>query len=103
MEPNELARVAFNGARMGGYLGGVFVVDDAQFERVGLVLANVVGGGVRVHWLAMRGEWSGLGWLWQVELVLIGKRHVTQSTPTLLQCTSNYTVCWQTCHMCRHL
>ncbi len=37
VELNELALVAFNGARKGSYLGGVLVVDDAQFERVGLV------------------------------------------------------------------
>jgi hypothetical protein len=44
---------------MGGDLGCVSVVDDAQFERVGLVLANIVGGSARVHWLAMHGAWSG--------------------------------------------
>ncbi len=45
VELNELARVAFNGARMGCYLGSVLVVDDVHFERVGLVRADVVGGG----------------------------------------------------------
>jgi hypothetical protein len=38
---NALARVAFNGARMGRDPGGV--VDDAQSGRVGLVRADVVG------------------------------------------------------------
>ncbi len=73
VEPNELARVAFNGASMGGDLGRVLVVDDAQLERVSVVLANVVFVGsssssVRVHWLAMRGmcgaSWSGF---WMAE------------------------------------
>ncbi len=71
VEPNELARVAFNGARMGGDLGRVLVVDDAQLERVSVVLANVVFVGsssssVRVHWLAMRGHgyvWCFVEWL----------------------------------------
>jgi hypothetical protein len=44
VEPSLLARVAFNGARMGGDLGGVLVVDDAHFERIGVVRANAVGG-----------------------------------------------------------
>ncbi len=32
VEQNELVRVAFNGARVGGDLSGVLVMDDAQFE-----------------------------------------------------------------------
>ncbi len=45
---------------MGRDLGGVLVLDDAQLERVGLVRADDVGGGsVLVHWLVMRGVWSG--------------------------------------------
>jgi hypothetical protein len=31
VEQNELVRVAFDGARVGGDLGGVLVMDDAQF------------------------------------------------------------------------
>ncbi len=61
VEPNEFARVAFNGARMGCNLGSVLVIDDAQLERVSVALANVVvGGSVRVHWLAMRGMWCAV-------------------------------------------
>ncbi len=65
VEPNEFALVAFNGARMGGNLGRVLVVDDAQLERVSVVQASVVVGSssVRVHLLAVRGMcgvWSGL-------------------------------------------
>ncbi len=37
VEPNKLARVALNCARMGRDLGCVLVVDDAQLERVGVV------------------------------------------------------------------
>jgi hypothetical protein len=72
VETNELALVAFNGALMGSNLGGVLVVDDAQLERVGLVLSNVIGCSVCVHWFAMSGVWSGFGWLWEVNLVLTG-------------------------------
>ncbi len=57
---------------MGRNLRGALVVDGAQFERVGLVRAIVVGFSACVHWLAMGVVWSGFGWLWQVELVLIG-------------------------------
>ncbi len=53
VEPNELARVALNGARVGGGdLGGVLVVDDAQFESVPCADASGVsgdGGGACVH------------------------------------------------------
>jgi hypothetical protein len=76
VEPNWLVRVAFNGERMGCYLGCIFVVDNAQLERVSVVQTTVVvGSSVRVHWLAMRGMCvSGVvfRWLWQVELLLIG-------------------------------
>jgi hypothetical protein len=34
VEPDELARVAFDWARMGGNLGCIPVVDDTQIERV---------------------------------------------------------------------
>ncbi len=44
VEPNGLARVAFNGARMGANLSRVLVVDDAQLGRVSVVLANAVIG-----------------------------------------------------------
>jgi hypothetical protein len=57
---------------MGRDLCGILVVYDARFEGVGLVRADVVGGSVCVHWLAMRGAWSGFGLLWQVELLLKG-------------------------------
>ncbi len=63
VEPNEFALVAFNGARMGGDLGRVLVVDDAQLERVSVVQASVVVGSSSVRWLAvlgMCGAWSGL-------------------------------------------
>ena len=34
VEPNELARVGLDSARVGSDLGGVLVVDDDQFEGV---------------------------------------------------------------------
>jgi hypothetical protein len=49
---------------VGCNLGCVLVVDDAQLEHVGVMRANVVvGGGVRVHWLAMRGIWWSGFWM----------------------------------------
>ncbi len=51
------------------------VVDDTQFEGVPCADASGVGGNggsACVHLLAMLGVWSVFGWLWQVELVLIG-------------------------------
>ncbi len=46
MEPNELALMVFDSARMGRNLGGfkLLVVDDTQLERVGVVQVNVVVG-----------------------------------------------------------
>ncbi len=63
-------------ARVGGDLGGVLVVDGAHFEDVPCVDASGVGGdggGVCVHFLCMVLNMCGFGWLWQAELVLIGK------------------------------
>ncbi len=73
--PHEGFGVAPDGARVVGDLGSVLVQTDAQYERVGLVLTDVVVGGVCVHLVAMR----GFGWLWLVDPVLIGNKHVTQS------------------------
>ncbi len=54
---------------------GVLVVDDAQFEVVPCLDASGVvcyGCSVCVHLLAKHGVWSVFGWLWQVELIIIG-------------------------------
>jgi hypothetical protein len=58
--------MAFNGERMGCYLGCIFVVDYVQLERVSVVQTTVVvGSSVRVHWLAMRGMCvNGLVFRW---------------------------------------
>ncbi len=55
VEPNELAHMAFNGARMGRYLGCVLVVDDTQLERVSVVRGNVFVGVVcaSIGWLCV--------------------------------------------------
>jgi hypothetical protein len=81
VEPNELARVAFNGTRVGRDLGCVLVVDDVQLERVGVVRANVVvGGSASIGCLCVVCDGVVFGWLCQVELIFIGTQHVTQST-----------------------
>ncbi len=43
MEQNELVLVAFERARVGSDLGGVLVVDDAQFEGVPYADASCYG------------------------------------------------------------
>ncbi len=73
--PHEGFGVVPDGARMVGYPGSVLVLNEAQFERVGLVQAEVVCCSACVYWFAMHGVWSGFGWLWQVELLLIGNQH----------------------------
>ncbi len=49
VEPNELTRVSFNGARVVGDPGSVLVLNDAQFERVGLVQEDIVGCSACIH------------------------------------------------------
>jgi hypothetical protein len=64
VEPNELACVAFNGARMDRDLRVELVVDDAQFEGAPCADASGVGGdggSASVPWLAKLGVWSGFG------------------------------------------
>jgi hypothetical protein len=78
MEPNELERVAFNGTRMGRYLG---------CELVGLTTLSLSASvwckrmlfwrlcarplvGYACHCVVCDGV--DFGWLWQMELVLIG-------------------------------
>jgi hypothetical protein len=68
MEQNDLARVAFNGARMGRELGCILVVDDVQFEGVPCADASGVGGdGVSV-WHCVR----PFGYAWCVECFWMG-------------------------------
>ncbi len=74
MEPNELARVAFNSARMGGYLAVYLWLTTRSLSasvwcKRMLLLAVVC---VSIGWLGMVRCGVVFGWLWQKDRVVIG-------------------------------
>ncbi len=69
--------MAQDSERVVGDLCSVLVLNNTQLELVGLVQADVVGCCECIHLFAMHGVGPTVGgisgWLWQVELILIGK------------------------------